>query len=194
MQGLYHRRVLVVERLIDLQLLPFFRVRLPESSLLHIVAQEHVDPVTTQDTEVVSYLRETIFYRVIVRLPGADLGRQQMRLARPLEPLAHNALRLTLADPPTIRAPDAIQRRGIKIADPQIKRIFDGVQPVLVAVLMESRATQPDDADRLTGTPEGAPLEGKTTIWFPSGSLNQRAGLVGCAEWTSMLLLSRFSR
>ena len=61
-----------------------------------------------------------------------------------------------LADPPTISAPYAVQRRGIKIADPQIERMFDGGQPVLIAVLMESGATQPDDADFLTGTSEGA--------------------------------------
>ena len=105
---MHHRRILVVERLIDLQQLPRVRVRSPESPLLHIVAQEHVDPVTTQDTEVIAHLRQTIFYRVIVPLPGTDLGRQQMRLARPLEPLADNALRLTLADPLTIRACYAI--------------------------------------------------------------------------------------
>ena len=31
--------------------------------------------------------------------------------------------------------------------------MFDGGQPVLIAVLVESGATQPDDADRLTRTP-----------------------------------------
>ncbi len=78
-----------------------------------------------------------------------------MRLGSPLEPVTHNSLRLTLGDPLTIRASYAVQRRGIKVADPEIKRMFDGGQPVLIAVLMESGATQPDDADRLTCTPEG---------------------------------------
>ncbi len=129
--------------------------------------------------------------------------------------LENNPRAVLLAlSPFPLRVPDAITRRGIKIADPQIQRMFDGGQPVLIAVLMEGGTTQPDEADRLPCTPEGAlfhcpchrnssnwfrPVSctsdrrwrGKTTIWFPSGSLNQRAGLVGWAEWTAMPLRSR---